>query len=144
MPVYVDTLLCEAIRPEANNKVSLLGLFGNAILVPQIPTQLANLAIIQRWEPAPQDQEGRRFTFAIEIRGPGLAPIRLQEQQLTVGPGPRPQISVAVQIQGFPILQEGDFQIATYIDGMERHVHTFFIGIPTNELRDALRLVGFT
>jgi hypothetical protein len=37
MPTYIDTILCEDIRPELGNKVTLAGVFGEDMVVPQIP-----------------------------------------------------------------------------------------------------------
>ena len=142
MPVYVDTILGEMIRHEANNKMSVLGVFGNAILVPKIPSQLSSLAIMQRWGPTPEEQEGTRFTFALEIRGPDLAPIRLPDQTVEMPLGPRPLVNMVLQIQGFPIAQQGDYQVVTYIDGQPRNVYEFYIGLPTAQQQG--KLIGFT
>src|SRR5438552_2247539 len=100
MPTCVDTLLCEMVRGEANGKVSLLGLFGEGILVPHIPIALPSLAIFQRWRPTTEELPGTRIRFAFLIRGPGLPEQRTPESEVTVPGPPRPLIQVGIQIQG--------------------------------------------
>ncbi len=144
MPDYVDTILCEVIRQEANNKTSFLGVFGTAIFVPKIPTQLPSLAFAQRWVPSSNEAEGTGFTFRFEVRGPGFEKaLKLQEYAMKVGPGPRPQMSFAIQIQGFPLPQRGNYQLVTYIDGRESNVFDFLVEIPTEDQRKVLQLTGF-
>jgi len=141
MPEYIDTLIADAIRPEANNKITVLGLLGDALFVPAVPTALATLAIIQRWRPTPREAPGTNFAFSFEIHGPGFVPIVVAAQTLTVPVGPRPNMNFVVQIQGFPVPQEGDYEIRTLIDGVPQHTYQFFIGVPPQNQRD--RLLGF-
>jgi hypothetical protein len=144
MPVHIATLLCDAVRPEANNKLSLLGVFGSAIFVPQVPSQLASLAIVQWWEPVPEEVPGTSIMFAMELRGPGITAMRMPEQAMVIpaNAGPhRTQLAMVAQIQGFPIAQQGDYQIATFVNGREAHLHTFYAGTPDNQQRE--RLIGF-
>lgn len=143
MPIYVDTIVCELIRPERNNKLSLLGVFGKAIFLPRIPTKLASLAFAQRWEPATDELEGTNFVFIFEIRGPGLETIRPPERRITVGPGPYPQLNIALEVRGFPIAEEGNYEFATFIDGRESNIYEFFVAVPTAEQRQRLQLTGF-
>jgi hypothetical protein len=42
-----SVVLCELIRPEANNKLSILGVYSADILVPQFPAQLGLSAYIE-------------------------------------------------------------------------------------------------
>jgi hypothetical protein len=142
MPVYVDTILCEMIRPEANGKVSLFGIYGEGIFVSQIPAVLS-IAIFQRWRPTAQEPAGTRIRFAVELRGPGLAPVRLPESEGTVPPVPPPMLQVAFQLTGMPVQQQGEYEVRTYINGVERNVYTFSISVPTEEQRRALNLQGF-
>ncbi len=144
MPVYVDTIVCDIIRQEANNKVSLLGVFGRAILVPKIPTQLPSLGFVQRWEPTADEPEGTKLAFTFEIRCPGIElPIKLEGSHTSIGPGPYPYVNIAIQIQGFPIPKQGDYQFVTFIDGQERKVYNFFVGIPTEDQLGRFKLTGF-
>lgn len=143
MPEHVDTILCEVLRQEANNKISLLGVYGEWILVPKIPTRLPTLAFAQRWRPGPGEKEGDTFRCELELSGPGLTPIRVEAQPLVIGPGPRPQMLIAFQMQAFPLPEEGEYQIRTFMDGLERRAHKFFVSQATKEDVERLKLVGF-
>jgi hypothetical protein len=131
MPEYIDTLICDAIRPEANQKMSLLGVLGDEIFVPQVPTQLVSLAFFERWKRSEGDIAGQTFRFSFQIGIPGLgAPIVLPERNAVVPDSPRATMNFVAQIQGFPIPQEGIFEFRTLIDGQQRHVLKFFVGLP--------------
>jgi hypothetical protein len=144
MPVHLDTILCEAIRPEANGKVSLLGVFGEGIFVPQIPSVLGSLGVFQRWRPTAREPAGTRMRIAAELRGPGVPrPLAIPESEAIVPSGPYPLIQLVFQVQGFPVRQNGDYEIRTYINGVESNLYRFSINIPTEEQRRALNLQGF-
>jgi hypothetical protein len=70
MPSFVDTLLCELVRAEANGKLSLLGLFGDAMLVPSIPIVLASLAFVQRWRPNADERPGTKYRSPLNYEAP--------------------------------------------------------------------------
>jgi hypothetical protein len=143
MPVYIDTILCEMFRPEGNGKISLLGLFGEGIFVAAIPSVLGSLAIFQRWRPTAQEPTGTRMGIAIELRGPGLNPVRLPETEGAVPPGPSPMMQIVFQVQGLPIQQPGEYELRTYINNVERNLYRFSISVPTEEQRRVLNLQGF-
>lgn len=108
MPEYVDTLICDAIRPEANNKATLLGLLGESIFVPAIPTQLASLGIMQRWRPLPGDAPGSSFQFSFELQGPGGQPrIPIPPQPLVVPGGPSRSLEPCSADPGIPCTRRG-------------------------------------
>lgn len=65
MPTLIDTIVCESIRQEANNKMSLLGIFGDEILVPRFPYQFPSLAVFQRW--ALTDEEFRHGSVLCRV-----------------------------------------------------------------------------
>jgi hypothetical protein len=142
MPDHIDTLICDAVRPEANGKLTLLGLLGEEVFVPQIPTQLASLAFVQRWRPSAGEPAGRSFVVSFDIRVPGLpAPIAIPAQPAIVPPGVRPSMNFVIQMQGFLVPQAGDYQLRTFVDGQLRFTHTFFIGLPPEAARN--QLIGF-
>lgn len=142
MPEHVYTLICDAVRPEANQKITVLGLLGDEIFVPQIPTQLASLAFLQKWKPSQNEAAGRSFMFSFEIRVPGApAPIAIPAQSSTVPPSERPQMNFVLQIQGFPVQQKGEYELRTFIDGQLRYTHTFLIGLPADAQKN--KLIGF-
>lgn len=119
------------IRPEMNNKVSLIGLLGSGIIVPQIPTVLSLLGIVQKWQPTPNERAGTVIRMGFELRGPGLAPVRFEDQETVVPDVPHPVIQVGVQLQGLPITQDGEYEVITYINGeQQRNSYQFSISVP--------------
>ena len=144
MPVHADTILCEAVRQELNNKVSLLGVFGQLIFIPQIPGGLTSLALFQRWLPSANEGPGTTFRFEFSIEGPDRAELlRVPPQQAVVQPGRSPQMLFVIQFQGFPMPSEGEYRIVTLIDGRPQHTHRFNVARPTDEERVRFGLTGF-
>jgi hypothetical protein len=140
MPLYVDTILCEIIRSETNNKLSLFGLFGAGLFVPNVPAVIPSLAFLQRWSPTDNEPAGTRVVFSLRLRGPGgVDLIILGPTEVVVPPPPRPLIQVAVQLQGFPVPAEGDYELATIINDEVRNRYTFFAAVPTREQRAHLQ-----
>jgi hypothetical protein len=143
MPRYADTILCELIRMESNNKLSLFGLFGHGIFVQQVPVVLPGFAFLQRWEPTADELPGTLFSFSIRLRGPNLDLEIYPPTNVPVPSPPRPLMQIAVQVQGIPFAQEGDYDLLTSVNNEVRHRETFFIVIPTpQQLRD-FALTGF-
>ena len=133
MPIYRDTILCEIIRPEANNKLSLFGVFGESIFLPQIPTILGSLAILQRWAPTKEEQPGTKFQMSFEVSGPAMEPIRFDPYDVVVPGPPRPLIQVAFQIQAFKVTVPGDYEIVTFVNRAETHRFVFTITVPDQQ-----------
>jgi hypothetical protein len=77
----VHTLICDDVRLELGNKMSLMGLFQN-IFLPRFPATMVKFAVLNRWE--------GQGTFKSEIRimGPDRdETVRSQPAQFTVGAG---------------------------------------------------------
>lgn len=143
MPTLIDTIICENIRQEANNKLSLLGVFGDEVLVPHFPHQFQSLAVFQRWSLS-EDEYRRGFvTCRVEIRLPEADPIILQDSQITLNPAAARSITIAIQVGGLLIQREGSLLIATFFNNQELHVHRFAIRVPSRNEIDQLRLTGF-
>jgi hypothetical protein len=62
----IFTILCDDIRQEQGHKVSLMGVYGDVILLREIPHAM-RLSIHQRWTGLPKSGK-----MQIGIRGPGL------------------------------------------------------------------------
>lgn len=141
MPTLLDTIVCENIRQEANNKVSLLGVFGEEVLIPKIPYTFASLGVFQRWTAA--DDESRRGSIScrVELRAPEGPHLSLPENQVILAPGRR-LIVVAVQLAGVTVAQEGTCYVATFFDGRE-NIYGFQIRVPSSQEAQQLHLTGF-
>src|SRR5882762_5583690 len=71
------SFICDDIRSERGNKVSLMGLYDEKILLPQVPARLAKLCLFQRWSKVPY---GSAVTF--ELRGSAIVSPKSLETKL--------------------------------------------------------------
>ena len=77
----VYTLLCDDVRLEMGNKMSLMGLFQN-VLLPQFPATILKFAILNHWE-----GQGR-FESEIRILGPdGKETVRSRPAKFEINAG---------------------------------------------------------
>jgi hypothetical protein len=140
MPHYVDTLLCEMIRAEQNNKLSIMGLFGKGIFLQEIPAMMPSFAVLQRWEPTEAEPAGTRLNFSLRLIAPdGTQLFALPPGEVAVPQPPDPMIQIGFQSQGLLIAARGNYEVVTLIDHVERHRYRFFIDIPTPEQRRQLQ-----
>jgi hypothetical protein len=63
----VASFICDDIRSEEGNKVSLMGLYDESMLLPQIPAKIPKLCLFQRWSEVPVGAK-----VNIEVRGAPL------------------------------------------------------------------------
>lgn len=143
MPTLIDTIVCENIRQEANNKLSLLGVFGDEVLVPHFPHQFQSLAFFQRWSLAEDEYRRGTVTCRIEIRPPQGEPIILADNHIPLNPAAAHSVTIGIQLGGLSIQSEGTLLIATFFDNQELHVHRFAIRIPSRNEVEQLHLTGF-
>src|SRR5271154_4136443 len=68
MPTYIDTIIADDFRQEIGNKISLNGVLGEEVYLPQIPIALPTLAILQRWRVSDQELTSGvgQFSFGLE------------------------------------------------------------------------------
>lgn len=143
MPTLVDTIICENIRQEANNKVSLLGVFGDEVLVPHFPHQFPSLAVFQRWTLSDEEYRRGAVTFRIELRPPQGDSIVLPDNATPLNPASAHSVNIAIQLGGLPVTNKGTFSVVTFFDNHEAHVHRFTIRTPSRSEIEHLRLSGF-
>ncbi len=79
----IYSLICDDVRIEMGNKMSLMGIFQN-ILLPQFPATVVKFAVLNHWE-------GRgAFTSELRIVGPGgRETVRSRPTSFTIGAGGR-------------------------------------------------------
>lgn len=123
LPEYLDTILCDDIRREVNNKLSLIGVYGNKIIVPDTPFVFGHLGIIQLWRGGegefdvgfvlsdPEGKEMRRF--------PPL-PVKLPVKQGETG-------RVIIRLTGLKVEVAGTYRLITIFNGKTLGEHTFTI-----------------
>jgi hypothetical protein len=129
MPTYIDTILCEDIRPELGNKVTLAGVFGEEMVVPQIPCVIANFAIMQRWRLSNEEADrGGAGQFAVELQLPEGHANRFPAPMNPIVRGPNvTTISFIFKFINMAFPQRGEYRFRTYIDGREANVYRFYV-----------------
>jgi hypothetical protein len=129
MPTYIDTIICEDIRPEVGNKVTLAGVFGEEIVLPVIPSALASLAIMQRWRVA-EDELNRgvgNFSFAIESPDGHIDRVPIPQIAAPVRGIYVTIMSFVFKFMNFPIRLRGEYKVRTYLNGPEVSCYRFFV-----------------
>lgn len=129
MPTYIDTILCEDIRPELGNKVTLAGVFGEEMIVPQIPVAIPSFAIMQRWRLSNEEAErGNPGQFAVELQLPEGHANRFPAPMVPVQRGPNvTTLTFIFKFVNMVFPQQGEYRFRTYIDGRERNVYRFYV-----------------
>jgi hypothetical protein len=145
MPTYIDTVLADDFRQEVGNKISLNGVLGEEMYLPQIPTALPSLAIMQRWRVSDEELDHGigQFSFGLELPDGKL-------ERFPSPPTPSLQKGVKVTMMnfifkfvGFPIRQTGEFKFRTFLNDVEMNAYKFYV-FRLSEMQAArTRSVGF-
>ena len=120
---HVSTHICDDVREERGNKLSLMGLYDEAILFPKLPVRR------EPWRGA-HLRDAR--TVKIEIDGTALDKPHRVEARVDYAPGEsrKEKLQIAIALSPLAFAQEGTLVISTYFNGASRpsHVHTLQIG----------------
>jgi hypothetical protein len=134
MPTYIDTILCEDVRPEIGNKLTLAGVFGEEMVLPQVPIAVPSFAIMQRWRLSRDEVERGNFgSFAFEIQTPQGQASRFPAQ----GPPPQPGVNVTTMTFIFKFMnmvfgQRGEYRFRTYLNDREVNAYGFYVLVPAD------------
>lgn len=114
-PQLSDAILCEDIRQELGNKVSLVGVLGRKIFLPPdatFPGRVPQLAVFTRWSGL---TEGEKVSLGVES---GQEVIVDPKGTAVVGVVKEPDeyTNVIFQLPGFPIRGFGEFKFKIYLD----------------------------
>jgi hypothetical protein len=143
---HLITLICDDIRSEIGNKISLVGIFDEAILPQNIPARLPKLCLYQVWE-AEKDIFSEAEKMRIEVRGSALASIYSVEpvapkrpdhasDYASKNPGENAKRGrLMLTFSPVEIASEGDLEFATYVKGSKEpiHVHKLIVRRPSPE-----------
>jgi hypothetical protein len=129
MPTYIDTIICEDIRSEVGNKVTLAGVFGEDMIVSQIPCVIPSFAIMQRWRLSNDEvARGGPGTFAVELQFPQGHANRFPAPINPVQPGPNvTTISFIFKFLNMTFPQQGEYRFRTYLNDREANVYRFYV-----------------
>ena len=105
----MSTILCDDIRQEVGNKISLMGIYSKDIFVPEIPFTLAKLCLLL----IAKDVQQEIHDLNVIVRIPGNDPVTLA---LPTPANPKnPQhIQMGVTIAPFNIKAEGEAKIEIF------------------------------
>jgi hypothetical protein len=109
----IFSIICDDIRFEQNNKISLIGVYSDLILVPKLPFTFAKICLAQEFHEAKVTKQVR-----LNLKGPKLnvPPI------VGVVSDKKPEIArIKLPICVGPVTfeQEGEYSFETYFDDDE-------------------------
>ena len=125
-----DFIVCDDIRHEQGNKVSLMGVFRDEILLPQVWPQALRLGFFARFRLEPEDASPD--AFSIELRFNDVAVVKIQGT-MTLSNRSLPLELVAV-VPMVPLPRPG---VLRFRITMKQGSETIFIGdeLPGSSLR---------
>lgn len=128
------TLICDDIRYERGNKISLVGLYDEVIVFPRLPARLAKLCVFQRWADG-----GDVEKILFEIRGAPLGDAAISAIPRRTEPKPgqlRPSAKIKMLLLFAPVdvVAEGKIRFEVYFndEATPRHVHSIEVRVDPN------------
>ena len=121
MPRELFSILCDDIRLEQGNKVSLMGLYSNGLIVAQVPITMPKLCLYQQLE-----ETNDVKNILVHLKGPKLSvKADLKVKRSTEN------INLRVVFGPLQFEEEGDYRFETYIDHSNEPTITkkFFIKV---------------
>lgn len=122
------TIISDDCRIEVGNKVSLLGIYDEAIIFRTLPARLLKLSFYQRWTELPDAEK-----VTISIRGSALADQEFRVEAKPSTPPKRQNKSRIVILFG-PIvfMTEGTLEFHTFLNDESEPVHSHQLSIRTD------------
>lgn len=123
------TIISDDIRVEVGNKVSLAGIYDEAIVFKNLPARLLKLAFYQRWLDFPNPEK-----VFIVVRGSAL-----NDQELRFEAKPPPDrlmhpapARITLVFGPLDFLQEGVMEFRTFLDDQKEPIYSHHIAIRTD------------
>ena len=116
------TIICDDVRHEVGHKVTIVGIYDEAILLAKFPARIAKLCLFQRWKGSDQPS-----SFRLEVKGNALGStfaVEGKRDETNYNPAAtRAQLTVA--FSPFDVLSAGECEFVTYLgaDSSPSHVH---------------------
>jgi hypothetical protein len=116
------TIICDDIRQESGRKISLMGMYDEAVVVKQIPVRLAKICIFQRWADSnlKPGEKVRLEVVGNAIPGPVAIECQADPEHFSRA-ATKAQILVA--LAPFDILKGGEIEFLTYLPDSEEVAH---------------------
>lgn len=116
------TIICDDIRQESGRKVSLMGIYDDAIVVKQIPVRLAKICLFQRWAES-NLRAGEKVR--LEIAGnaiPSQVSVGLEaDKEHFNAEATKAQLLIA--LAPLDIVRAGEIEFRTYLNGSDEPAH---------------------
>jgi uncharacterized protein DUF6941 len=120
---HIFTLVCDDIRPERGNKISLMGLYGDTVFVPAFPFVFPKLCILEKWENISDKKD-----FRAELSGEGISPVNLVFENFANEDGQikKPHAQFVITIVNLNIPNPTTLKLKTYFEKEKEpaHIHT--------------------
>lgn len=120
------TIISDDCRIELGNKVSLQGIYDEAIVFKSLPARMLKLSFYQRWLDFPTPEK-----VVLSIRGSALADQELRSEAKPPEGRPRHPgpTRITVAIGPIDFLREGTLEFRTFLNDQTEplHVHTLTV-----------------
>lgn len=123
------TIISDDIRMEVGNKVSLAGIYDQAIVFKSLPARLLKLAFYQRW----LDFSNPERVFIV-VRGSALndQELRFEVKPLSGRSAHPAPARIILAFGPFDFLREGTLEFKTFLDDHKEPIYSHQIAIRTD------------
>jgi hypothetical protein len=139
--IFVTALYCDDIRQEMGGKLSFMGVYNSALVVPQFPATVPKLCV-QVTVRIPLETKANNLTVRVLLNEQQVAEVAVPEGELSKAlsselnldsPLENRQITVALAVQFAPLQleQHGLMRVRAIVDGRELKANALVIRLPT-------------
>ncbi|SRR6266851_1922790 len=123
------TIISDDCRIEVGNKVTLAGIYDEAIIFRNLPTRLLKLSFYQRWSEFPIAEK-----IIILIRGSAIGNLELRSEVKPPSSAPKKPSPARIIFSIGPIdfLNEGTLEFQTFLNDEPNPQHTHQLSIRTD------------
>lgn len=122
------TIISDDFRVEAGRKLTLVGIYDEAILFPQLPSRLLKLSFFQRW----QDTTGIE-KVEIEIRGSAIGDLTLRSEGRPTEPMSKREqrrgVRIALVFGPIDFVKAGKIEFRTFFNESPQPSHAHSLEI---------------
>lgn len=110
---------CDDIRQEIGNKISLIGMYGADLIVPEIPTVIAKLCIFAQVYGEPDVPFDDDIEIKVTLDHDQIASAVQKPSVTTLEPSKLQRLNCQIIITPFPIAKECTLRVRAYYKGQE-------------------------
>ena len=123
-PQYLDTLICDDIRQEVSNKLSLIGVYGDKIYVKEFPYTFVKLCAYQLF----RGGRGKFTATILFVDSEGKELTRSPEMPVDIPQGEKlRRVALAFGVSPLKFDKAGPCEIRTTLDGKDICKYVFSI-----------------